>query len=203
MPDDSILPPLALFIPADDSQPLPYNRRLLDASSVMAPEASAAAAMWRPELEAWVQQLVAANSLRPLQAQQQAVEVLVADARALAHEVITSTRSNLDALSAQLVASMPADTSASAMATLLHTTDFNALLKEAVDDAVVLVTGAMYPHLSVVAQTAHAALASCLQQPDALDPLPIFADSFLPHFVEKFPVNVVEATLLHSLWRDA
>jgi hypothetical protein len=31
--------------------------------------------------------------------------------------------------------------SAAAMATLLHTTDFNARLKEAVDDAVVLVTG--------------------------------------------------------------
>lgn len=159
---------------------------------------------WGFHLEQLMRQMEARGAvLASSQQQQEAVAAVARRVEALAADVIAATRSDVAALAAQLRAAVPEGASAAAMATLLQSAAFHGRLKGALDAAMAVVGAALEPHLLGVAADVHGALQRLASEPSAVEPLPAFADTFLPHFSSSFSLALVEATLLCTLWQDA
>jgi hypothetical protein len=108
------------------------------------------------------------------------------------------------AVASQLRAALPEDTPAGAVVPRLQSPAFHSQLKAALDAGVQLASAALAPRLPAVAAAVHDMLAGLVAQPsDVLQPLPAFAEGFLPGFASSFSLSIVEATLLRTLWQEA
>ncbi|KAI3425167.1 hypothetical protein D9Q98_008939 [Chlorella vulgaris] len=194
---------------AQQQQPLPAatDAAPLDAAATLdAAEASAASVVgltWGYHLEQLMQQLEAREvQLAPPQQQQDAAALLSKQVEALAVQVIAASRANIAELGAQLRSSVPAGTTAAAMASLLQSSAFHGSLKSSMDEAMAIVGAALEPHLNDVAETVHAALCGLALEAGSVESLSDFSDTFVPHFASSFSLSIVEATLLRALWHD-
>jgi hypothetical protein len=158
---------------------------------------------WGYHLEQLMQQLEAREvQLAPPQQQQDAAALLSKQVEALAVQVIAASRANIAELGAQLRSSVPAGTTAAAMASLLQSSAFHGSLKSSMDEAMAIVGAALEPHLNDVAETVHAALCGLALEAGSVESLSDFSDTFVPHFASSFSLSIVEATLLRALWHD-
>ncbi|PSC70127.1 hypothetical protein C2E20_6497 [Micractinium conductrix] len=168
-------------------------------------QARAVALQCRFALEQHLVSLASSGLPLAQQAQQQAaLDALSEEVEALATAVIAATQADVAGLHGELAqgGGLPKGADHADMAALLADGSFRDRLKDAHDDALLAVAAALEPHTQALAADVHAALAPLVLPPAALDPLPQYADSFLPAFTQAFAAGVVEATLLQQLWRD-
>lgn len=88
------------------------------------------------------------------------------------------------------------------MEALLRTPAFQQELKDARVEALLAVHTAVEPNEAALAAAAHAALAPLVLAPGALRPLADFQEAFLAAALPPLCSDIVEETLLRTLWRD-